>query len=354
MPAESINLILDNLAALITKCGGTPNSVSPSQLADLVTHLAQAGKLILRDANGRAKVAAPEADDDIARKAEISAARTAIEASIAQWQQGIETQVAQAGNSPTGYGLYREGRNLLDVLGVTTVADAMAALRERLNNGESAADGEPDFEGLEFGDYIDGLTLSAGSVHVPWNPNYKNTRIVLSGLNQYKGAGDTENAKNHILFTFRHCLTTSQMKTTNDNSGGYQATLVKTLLEGDMKAALQNAIGDYIYPVRRILSTKGGWGWATYTVFLPTEREVFGCPVWGEVDYDGGFQGQFPIFQKSAEYLVKRLNGSRQWYWLATPYSGSSSYFCVVSYYGSANNLSASSAGGLAPAFCVA
>jgi hypothetical protein len=110
VPAESINLILDNLTALITKCGGTPDSVSPSQLADLVTHLAGASKLIMRDAHGRAKVAAPVAADDIARLAEITASREAIEGALADWRHGIETEVAQAGNSPTGYGLYREGR----------------------------------------------------------------------------------------------------------------------------------------------------------------------------------------------------------------------------------------------------
>ena len=71
IPAETINLILDNLSELITKLGGTPNNTSIDQLAKLFTVAATANAGIMRDASGRAKVAAPKADDDIARKAEV-------------------------------------------------------------------------------------------------------------------------------------------------------------------------------------------------------------------------------------------------------------------------------------------
>lgn len=71
IPAETINLILDNLSELITKLGGTPDNTSIDQLAKLFTVAATANAGIMRDASGRAKVAAPEADDDIARKAEV-------------------------------------------------------------------------------------------------------------------------------------------------------------------------------------------------------------------------------------------------------------------------------------------
>ena len=71
IPAETINLILDNLSELITKLGGTPDNTSIDQLAKLFTVAATANAGIMRDASGRAKVAAPKADDDIARKAEV-------------------------------------------------------------------------------------------------------------------------------------------------------------------------------------------------------------------------------------------------------------------------------------------
>ena len=75
IPAETINLILDNLSELIKKLGGTPDNTSVDQLAKLFTVAATANTGIMRDASGRAKVAAPKADDDIARKAEVDSGK---------------------------------------------------------------------------------------------------------------------------------------------------------------------------------------------------------------------------------------------------------------------------------------
>ena len=70
IPAETLNLILDNLDGLIKKLGETPNNSAIDQLAKLFTSAPIANKAIMRDEHGRAKVAAPEADDDIARKSD--------------------------------------------------------------------------------------------------------------------------------------------------------------------------------------------------------------------------------------------------------------------------------------------
>jgi hypothetical protein len=42
IPAETINLVLDNLTGLIEKCNEAPNSTTAAQLAALVTPLIQA------------------------------------------------------------------------------------------------------------------------------------------------------------------------------------------------------------------------------------------------------------------------------------------------------------------------
>jgi hypothetical protein len=244
---------------------------------------------------------------------------------------------------------WKEGQNLLDVLEVNTIADAMAALRTRCNGT-----GKPDFSGLRIGDYFDLPSLTIAGTTYQWSDSYQNLRVILSGFNQYKGAGDQENSKNHILFTFRNCVLTKRMNASNDNAGGYAATELRTFLESDFKIGLQAVLGDYIYPTRRLLSTKGGWAWETDTVFLPTEYEVMGCAVWAEIGYGGGFQSQFPLFRESCEYLVKRYNGARQWYWLASPAASSALYFCGITTSGHAHNTHASSVGGVAPAFCVA
>jgi hypothetical protein len=290
----------------------------------------QPGKVLLRDQEGKS-------EEDRKRAAAILF---------------LENEFTARGDAIEGW-----GRNLLDVFRVNTVAEAMAEIRRRCNNnGEIDGSGIPDFRGIMIGDYLDLASLDDGSTVYTWNPDYKNLRILVSGFNTYKGAADTENIKNHVLFTFRNCVLTRQMNTSDTNSGGYASSAMKGYLDGVFALGLKQAIGggvDYLYPVTRLLSTKGNWAWNLNTVFLPTEYEVWGAPVWSEVGYGGGFQEQYPIFQATV-YKGKRHNGSRMWWWLAAPSASSAAHFCLVSgnIYASANG--ASAAGGVAPAFCVA
>jgi len=270
-------------------------------------------------------------------------------------QQGMSEQDVRLDNALTAHGDMIEGlsRSLLDVFKVDTIAKAMAEIRRRCNNnGEIDNSKIPDFRGIRIGDYLDLPSLDDGSTVYTWNANYKNLRIVVSGFNHYKNAGDPENTENHILFTFRNCITTKRINATDTNTGGFANSELRKYLEGVFALGLKQAIGDYLLPVRRLLSTKGGWGWSNDTVFLPTEREVWGCPVWGETDWDGGAQAQYPIFFFTV-YKGKRINGSRQWYWCASPSASSAAYFCNIYSNIYANYYYASAAGGVAPAFCV-
>jgi hypothetical protein len=270
-------------------------------------------------------------------------------------QEGKSEEDEKLDIALTTHGDMIEGwsRSLLDIFKVNTIAEVMLEIRRRCNNnGEIDNSKRPDFRGIRIGDYLDLPSLDDGTTVYQWNENYKNLRIVVSGFNHYKQAGDTENTENHILFTFRNCPLTKRMNATATNTGGFAASELRTYLEGVFALGLKQAIGDYLCPVRRLLSTKGDWSWSNDTVFLPTEREVWGYPVWGEVDNDGGAQGQYPIFFFTA-YKGKRYNGSRQWYWTATPLASSASNFCYVSGYIRAGHTGASSAGGVAPAFCV-
>jgi hypothetical protein len=263
------------------------------------------------------------------------------------------------------------GRNLFDVLGVSTIPDAMAALRVRCNGT-----GTPNFLGLMIGDYLDGINLAAipaengGTAGQAWNNTYKNNRIMISAFNPYKGAGDTEVARNHIRFDFVNVPLRKRMNPTNDNTGGYAATEVRAFLdgtngdgtgsmEGVTTAAFLNAlkaqIGDYILPVRLLLSTKAGtWAWQTYSLWLPSENEIFGVNSWGEPGYGDGLKLHIPLYQKSEAYRIKRYNGARDWWRLNTPDSSSAAFFCNVGYDGGAADTHASMVCGCSPAFCVA
>ena len=73
LDADTINLIIDNLNSLVAHLGNSANNTDTEQLKKLFTVAAEANKAIKRDASGRAKVEAPSASDDIARKAEVDA-----------------------------------------------------------------------------------------------------------------------------------------------------------------------------------------------------------------------------------------------------------------------------------------
>ncbi|MDR1230175.1 MAG: DUF6273 domain-containing protein [Spirochaetaceae bacterium] len=270
------------------------------------------------------------------------------------------------------------GRDLRIVFGIASTSPAvyipliMAELRRRCNNnGEIDNTGVPDFTGIEIGDYIDGLDLSgvaaapSGNAPQAWNNTYKNNRIVVSGFNIYKGFGDTENAKNHILFTFRNIICQGQMKASNDNAGGYPVTLMRTWLEGSLgdgtgvfATKLKAALGgdtDYLYTLKLAHSIKGNYTWTKYTVFLPTEIEVLGYQTYGDEADQYNSNVQFPIYAKSGVYRIKRYNGARAYWWLGTPSAASSTTFVIVHNYGNVYYSNASyTGGGVAPAFCVA
>ena len=284
-----------------------------------------ANKAVIRDKDGRFRAKAPKDSEDVARK------------------QEFDEATANTGST--------EGRNLLTVLGVTTVAEAMEVLHERCN-GEGVA----DFSGLMIGDYLDLPSLTVDGTTYTWNATYQNLRIVISGFNHYIHCGDTENTKNHILWTFKNVVLQRQMNSSDTNTGGYNASAMKTYLDGVFALGLGSALGssDYLYTISRAISRKGSTEWVRNTVFLPTEVEVFGVATYGDDQNAWNTNIQYPIYRDSSYYRCKKYNGSRAWWWEATPYASDSTYFCGVGINGnSGRSLNASrGGGGVAPAFC--
>ena len=283
-----------------------------------------ANKAVIRDKDGRFRAKAPKDSEDVARK------------------QEFDEATANTGST--------EGRNLLTVLGVTTVAEAMEVLHERCN-GEGVA----DFSGLMIGDYLDLPSLTVDGTTYTWNATYQNLRIVISGFNHYIHCGDTENTKNHILWTFKNVVLQRQMNSSDTNTGGYNASAMKTYLDGVFALGLGSALGssDYLYTISRAISRKGSTEWVRNTVFLPTEVEVFGVATYGDDQNAWNTNIQYPIYRDSSYYRCKKYNGSRAWWWEATPLASNSTNFCIVDSNGySADDYASSSDGGVAPAFC--
>ena len=283
-----------------------------------------ANKAVIRDKDGRFRAKAPKDSEDVARK------------------QEFDEATANTGST--------EGRNLLTVLGVTTVAEAMEVLHERCN-GEGVA----DFSGLMIGDYLDLPSLTVDGTTYTWNATYQNLRIVISGFNHYIHCGDTENKKNHILWTFKNVVLQRRANSSDTNTGGYNASAMKTYLDGVFALGLGSALGssDYLYTISRAISRKGSTESVRNTVFLPTEVEVFGVATYGDDQNAWNTNIQYPIYRDSSYYRCKKYNGSRAWWWEATPIASTSTGFCGVHSDGhSISTIASYSGGGVAPAFC--
>lgn len=322
-----------------------------------LTPYIKANSFMMRDENGRAKVAAPVAEDDIAIKANVTKEVT----ERINYNKMITSHFDSC-----------DGRNLLTVLGVSTIEQAFEVLSTRCNGT-----GVPDFSGLMIGDYLDLPSLTVGGTTYTWNESYKNLRIVISGFNHYKGVGDTENTKNHILWTFRNIvlqriINPTKMVYKYDEHGnwlhgptinyvpiptGYNNSNMNSFLNGAFTAGINAAIGNKLYTVRRVADNdENTRTWSSFTTFLPTEVEIFGTPTYGNDQKKYNINIQFPIFRNSSFYRVKRYNGSRLWWWTATPHqqhSNTYTHFCNVDNKGNIYFTSISNgSGGVAPAFC--
>ena len=257
------------------------------------------------------------------------------------------------------------------------VEETMAAIEILHNNiGQFDGSGIAQYQKVNIADFLDGMDLdgiaptAGGSAPEQWNNTYKNNRIVIAGFNTYKGMGSTENTKNHILFVTRHCIGRFRMNATNTNVGGYPASELRTLLEGangDGSGAVAQKIvqqfgANYLLKINKYFPKDAGNGdWHDCTLFPATELEIFGVPLYGtEGVYESGKRTgystpvHFPLYKDGYIYRIKRWHGSRDWYFEAVPFAGSSSTFCNVFNVGNSSIGGASSVGGCAPAFCVA
>jgi hypothetical protein len=247
------------------------------------------------------------------------------------------------------------------------IAEVMFELRRRANNNnEIDGSGIPDFRRLLIGDYLDGIDLSGvsaapgGTAPQAWNDTYKNNRLILSGFNTYKGTGDTDITKNHILFTFRNIICQGYINPTNTNVGGYPATEMRAWLEGadgdgsgplatKLKAALG---GNYLLTMHLVHSIKGNTALNDFTVFLPTEIEIFGYQGFGDELVEWNTNIQFPIYAKSTIFRVKRYNGVKTSWWQSTPIAAAPGNFALVGNFGFLGAVNATNLHGISPAFC--
>lgn len=224
------------------------------------------------------------------------------------------------------------GRDLVTVLGVANAAAAFAALRTRADAG--------NFNGLRLGDYIDVSSMIIDGSAIS-NSNQR-LRFEIAGFDTYLNVGVTPVASHHILMFSKNCVLKKQMNSTATNAGGYAASQLCAYLNDQVKTGLVNAIGITPKTVYRLLDNKSEWGWYTETVFIPTEVEVLGHQAWSNnKGYSTGTSVQWPLFSEFPQKRIANWNGSRWWWWEASPLTDDSAHFCYCHNHGYAHYNSA-------------
>lgn len=197
------------------------------------------------------------------------------------------------------------------------------------------------FEKVRTGGYI---TLN-GRKYWAGNANYR------------KNCGDTALTTNHMLFFPDLSLLDMAWNSTDDTTGGYANSKVKT--EG-MARALETIKADFgadhILSHRVLLvnavanGMSSGWAWYDSQADLMNEKMVYGSNAWGggsQNGYDtGADKSQIALFKARHDLISNRQN-----WWLRDVQSAA--YACHVNGGGGADCWVASSVIGVRPAFLV-
>lgn len=169
--------------------------------------------------------------------------------------------------------------------------------------------------------------------------------------------GDTALTTHHMLVIPDLPLYTGVMNDTNDTTGAYYGSKMKTEGLADALATVQADFGaDHILTHRNIFTNaisngmSSGWAWYDTQIDLMNEKMVYGSHAWGggsQNGYDTGIdKSQLALFQARPDLITNRNN-----YWLRDVRSATS--FCDVSYHGLADAWSASGSFGVRPAFLI-
>lgn len=267
---------------------------------------------------------------------------------IAQEIQNAKTYAAYAavlGENFTN-GILTE-RNLVDVLGATSAADAFSKLQAKSSVG--------DFTNLGLGDYIDIPSITFDSQTLTHNASYENLRVQIIAFDYFK---NYYNTTHHVVMQFKHCPFKKEINSANSNVGGYPAMPIATYLSTTFGAGLEAAMGISCLSIKQWFQTAAAtWSNSTgYKVFLPTENQLIGHKGSSRVATDTvSYElGQFPYYAINPKGLMKNFNGVLHYYWTASPLFAGSDIFALVSYYGRVGyDYAYHDDVGVAPVFCI-
>ena len=182
----------------------------------------------------------------------------------------------------------------------------------------------------------------------------------IAAFDYYLRAGDTDMTTHHVTLVPDNSMYNHVMYDSNVTTGGYVGSKMYTTGLDDAKTTINNAFGTaHILTHRQYLCNAVSNGkpytssWYDSTVELMTEENLYGGKVFSAGN-DGSNvpalytldKSQYPLFAFRPDLI-----SNRQWFWLRDVVSDSN--FSSVSYDGSAYFFSASSSGGVRPAFSI-
>ena len=142
-----------------------------------------------------------------------------------------------------------------------------------------------------------------------------------------------------------------QMNTSNTNTGGWNGSAMRGRMS-TYKSQLPVALRNVIKTVKKKSGTGGGSSSGTQQtnddLFLLSEIEIFGTTT-----YSVAGEGTQYEWYKAGNSWIKKVNGSADYWWERSPYSGNTDYFCAVDGSGSANYNYAGGSYGVSFGFCV-
>lgn len=153
-------------------------------------------------------------------------------------------------------------------------------------------------------------------------------------------------------FQLVDCLNqTQQMNTSNTNTGGWNGSAMRGRMS-TYKSQLPAALRNVIKTVKKKSGTGGGSSSGTQQtnddLFLLSEIEIFGTTT-----YSVAGEGTQYEWYKAGNSRIKKVNGSANYWWERSPYSGNTNGFCIVGSSGSASYNSAGNSYGVSFGFCV-
>jgi hypothetical protein len=259
------------------------------------------------------------------------------------------------------------GISTTNTQGVTDTFNAVHAYLQSKTAAEVANEGL-----IQEGDYIDlpSITVTGGTPNPTVNDaeltgHGRLLRLIVVGINSFnaQGAytGNGNGAAAHLVFQFQNVAFTHRMNASNDNTGGYALSEMRTWLTGAFLTGLTNAgvPSGVLWAPKRYVSKGGNPSPGadeinTDTLWLPTERELFGSrSLSNDTDETAANQARLAYYTNNDRRIKYNNGNTAAWYWEASPGSASAANFCLVNLSGFAGYYDASAVGGCAPAFCV-